>query len=346
MERKENAAAVAGGEKLRKIKRATALAFVGFFVELALLVLFAFGCVEGYKIKLLLKNTLGLIVFVLGMISVVVGGVVMIVVQIRTFLRSLSVKEEKDHLQAAAYWTNISGSSLGLFLFFIVYMLGVSIVSGGGLYATGVWIALFVCAFLVYAADFVFWKRVYGNGIKAAGLIELGYALLRFAIVLALVVLSANVNAADEIGRAWMLHDKLFHAYGLLELVEYALQAAFAMGGLALLFYLFGNEKNEVDGRKVLRKYTWAVAALTVVDCALYIFNALAVSSVWGAIGGWFAQARLFWIPVLFLVVALHVSHRFPAGEEVHADLSAVLRKQDIERAQAQMEQAEEKTKE
>ena len=98
-----------------------------------------------------------------------------------------------------------------------------------------------------------------------------------------------------------------------------------------------------MEEEKTIKKCTWFVVAITLVDCALCIVASLRVSSFMNALGGWLGFARMYFIPALLLVFALHAIKRFPSGEETRRDIKALIEKRQASREKEQIREKDTK---
>lgn len=299
---------------LKAVKKSVTLCFLGFLLQLALVLALAFA-VDIYAWKLLLKSTFGWVAtFALALISVIML-IIVAVSACKQLKGCFAVKDENKILEAQAFWREIWGCGVAAIVAVMPYMVGMSVLSGGTLYSPWVWIAFFACLFA-----WKLWEKMRASDKTTGDWIDCIYTLLKTVILLFITLLLTKTDAVANLFVAYSLHDNLLGAYGLLGCVRYAVQAIFPFASAWLVFgFAMDSEQAEVE--KTMKSCTWFVVAITLVDCILCIVNGLGVSSFMGALGGWLGFARTYFIPALLLIVALHVIKRFPSGADVYNDI-------------------------
>lgn len=301
-------------DTLKSVKKSVTLCFLCFLLQLALVLALAFA-VDMYAWKILLKSTFGLVVtFALALISVIML-IIVAVSACKQLKGCFAIKDENKIMEAKAFWRETWACGVATIVAVMPYMVGMSVVSGGTLYSPWVWIAFFACLLA-----WKLWEKMRASDKETGGWIDCIYTLLKTVILLFITLLLTKTDAVANLFVAYSLHDNLLGTYGLLGCVRYAVQAIFPFASAWLVFG-FLMESEAVEEEKTMKKCTWFVVAITLVDCALCIVAGLSVSSFIGALGGWLGFARTYFIPALLLIFALYAIKRFPSGADVYNDI-------------------------
>lgn len=320
---------------LKSVKKSVALCFLGVLLQLAVALALAFA-VDGYAWKLLFKSTFGKVVLIAFALISVIMLIIVVVSACKQLKGCLAVQDEKKTLETKTFLRETWSCGVGVCIAVMPYMIGMSVLSGGTLYSPWVWIAFFACLFA-----WKIWGKAQVSEMKASEWIDCIYTLLKTVVLLCSTLLLTKTEAVAELFVSRSLHDNLLGTYGLLDCVRYAVQAIFPFASVWLVFGFLESET--VEEEKTIKKCTWFVVAITLVDCALCIVASLRVSSFMNALGGWLGFARMYFIPALLLVFALHAIKRFPSGEETRRDIKALIEKRQASREKEQIREKDTK---
>ncbi len=252
--------------------------------------------------------------------------------------------ENKTYMVGLAYLDRMEETiRLAMWMTIGILFLGI-IVSGSNPYNNGVWAVVLSMLSFAYLLPNIYWKvscnLQFSWSFVWGSLID----LLKVGLLIGLIIVLKNLEIKElftEIGIGRI--DALMFISVPDASPEFMKSVLTALGGIpecAFLLIVFlkmlDAPLEDVIEKKAKRLMIWCII-LMAIDVLLFMFVP-STYSIMESLGRWFAQARLWWIPIILLLIALQVANIFPTGKDIYDDLRQALNKGEIVRASEKAE--------